>query len=148
MASLHSAISSRSQHFLITDTVQIKQCNFKAAANKRRLQHSNTQLKTYGLESKGLSHGLFAQFSQFTMGITELTPHLSKLIKAFKSYCFLYYFLNVSIHNSESPQPQSPPFQCATSHLWDFIRKRVSATFNVSSKICIRYIIPCPIQTP
>ena len=61
---LYSAISSRSQHFYITDTVHIIQCNLVAAANQRQLRHSNTQNKTWiGKHVAWLSHDSFAQFS-------------------------------------------------------------------------------------
>ena len=54
--------------FYTTDTVDIRQCNYVAAANQRQLRHSNTQNRTYGLGNRWLSHSSFAQFSNEPSG--------------------------------------------------------------------------------
>ena len=63
---MYSALQ-RTQRFYITDTVDIRQCNYVAAANQRQLRHSNTQNRTYGLGNGWLSHSSFAQFSNETL---------------------------------------------------------------------------------
>ena len=54
--------------FYITDTADISQCNYVAAAKQHQLRHSNTQDRTNGLGNMWLSHSLFAQFSNEPLG--------------------------------------------------------------------------------
>ena len=66
----HICIALYKEHsaFYITDTVDIGQCTYVAAANQRQLRHSNTQNRTYGLGNRWLSHSSFAQFSNEPSG--------------------------------------------------------------------------------